>query len=741
VTAVEAAGLIDAGDSLERQNEKLLRIVDVLMRRVQHSADHGSAGYDHFERAVMLEHQVRSRTRDLEEALDLLSVTNGRLNAAIREAEQARANLANAIEAVQEGFALFDPSDRLVMKNSRFASMVSDVASRIVPGLTFEGYIDLVSGSSALRLPPNVDRDRWRESRIAAHRRRSVHFNAEFENDHWIQVSEQRIADGGTAVVQTDVTNMVRLERQERQRLLDRQSLLLKATLDHIDQGIAIFDADTRLAGWNTRFQQLLKPPLTLLHPGTQFAMLAEFLATRSRFSEGISPLISWANEPAPRPALRLEVESGDGIVLDVRGQEMPNRSFLVSFTDVTQEREAALALQRANDTLELRVVERTKELRDARDAAERANRSKTRFVAAASHDLLQPLNAAKLYIASLSEDAMSARQQSIVTRLASAFGSIESLLNALLDISKLDSGKVALDLSAFPLERIFSTIHRDFQEVAARKGIDLIVVPSSIQVRSDPSYLRRIVQNLVSNAIRYTDSGKVLVGARRHGDMAQIVVQDTGAGISERDRESVFQEFRRLDRGPATAPGMGLGLAIVDRACKLLGHGLTLHSRVGVGTQFSVMLPRTDQEQVASSVHPSAAATGRGPTLKNLLVLVVDDDESIRDAISTLLERWGATPLSASGSAEALAVLTEIGMAPDVIIADYHLAGENGLEVIDAIRRQEGEVFAILISADRSPELYRLASERSVFLRQKPVDADEFATLLRGVRTSKGLA
>jgi signal transduction histidine kinase/CheY-like chemotaxis protein len=736
---MEITALLGTGDTVERENAKLRRIVEVLMRRVEQKVDADGSGFSHFETAIMLERQVRARTRDLEEALELLNETNGRLAAAMRETEEARANLANALEAVEEGFALFDAGDRLVRRNSRFAAMVPDVLHLIEPGITYADYVEAVSGSACLCVPSGFDREGWEAERLAAHRRRSVTYTLEFRGDRWFQVSEQRTPDGGTTVLQTDVTNMVRLEREERDKMLDRQSRVVRATLDHIEQGVAIFDADGRLAGWNARLQQLVKAPARLLRQGTRFETILDVLETGNRFAPSARPgaLVSWVRHQSRRRPLRIELTGRDGTVLDVHCEEMPDRSFVISCTDVTREREAARALHRANETLEQRVAERTAELLEARDVAERANASKSRFVAAASHDLLQPLNAAKLFIASLIDHDLTRPQRAIAERIHCAFGSIETLLGALLDISKLDSGQVSTEVSEFPLERLLQPLRTDFAETARAKGLRLTVLPSSAVVASDPAYLQRILQNLVSNALRYTARGRVVVGARRDGGFVRIVVQDTGPGIAEADRAVIFQEFKRLDHQNAGLPGMGLGLAIVDRACRLLGHDLALESEPGRGTRFSVSVPVTAwlprRAQPDAAGHAGAARDI--PDLEGMIILVVEDDAQVRTAMTGLLEQWGASPVAAASAAEARALVAELGLTPDAVIADHHLGpGENGLDLIRDLRREapaDCAFLGVLTTADRSPGVRERALRASVHLRLKPVDPAGLAALL----------
>lgn len=588
--------LVNPTDPPERQHAKLLTIVEALMKRVEQATDDSGAAYAQFQRAVMLEDQVRDRTRDLEHALDLLNQSNAQLEQAMGEAEAARRNLADAIETIQEGFGLFGPDDVLVLCNSRFGMHMPDVRVQLVPGMTFGTYIDIVSHSTHLVLPRDEMREDWVARRLRRHADRHVMFNAEMIWDRWVQVSEHRTADGGTVVLQTDLTDVMRFEREERDRLLDDQARLVRATLDHISQGVCIFDREGRMVGWNRRLAELLSIPAAGARRGVAFPTLLGMLQGRVQLGPGmtLTALEEWSLSRDRRPPLTFDLRSGADIMLSAFAQEMPDGGFVMSFTDVTTERAAAEAMEAANELLERRVVERTLELADALTRAERASSARTRFVAAASHDLLQPLSAAKLFMASLSDAGLSAEAETTLAKAQNALVSVEGILGDLLDISKLEAGKAALNVGSVRLGNILRQLNDEFLPVAAAKGLCLTVMPTSAVVISDVTYLRRILQNLIGNAIRYTEKGRVVVGARRGRARLRVAVIDTGPGIPEEEQENIFREFHRLNARASAAEGMGLGLAIVERACALLGHPLVLTSAPGRGTSFVLTLPVT---------------------------------------------------------------------------------------------------------------------------------------------------
>lgn len=730
--------LINPRDSLEEQNRKLLEITSVLMDRVEQATDDSGDAYAHFQRSLMLEEAIRVRTSDLEQTLQLLNRSNAQLSDANEAAERARADLSNALEAVQEGFALFNADDFMVMCNSRFGMHMPDIRDKLRPGLTFEEYVQQVSQSQYLALPEGETSESWAAERRRKHQEHHVNFNVRISGDRWIQVSEHRTADGGTAILQTDVTDMIRLERQEREKLLDDQARLVRATLDHINQGICIFDSQHRLVGWNQRLSELLNPPLNLLQVGRSFDRLFEQIGKDLSLTKGQSPaqITEWVRQTRQRAPLTLEVKHLGKTYLDVFCQGMPDKGFVISFTDVTAERMAIAGLSSVNETLEQRVKERTLALEAALKEAERANASKSRFVAAASHDLLQPLSAAKLFISSLANMSLEDDQLDVAQRAQRALKSVEAILDALLDISKLDSGRAAVEVSALPMSRILGPLRDEFQPIARQKGLELCVVECSAIVESDQSYLRRILQNLIANAIRYTESGKVLVGTRRRGSELRIEVWDTGSGIPEDKRDIVFKEFQRLENAEDSGEGMGLGLAIVDRACALLGHPLRLWSEPGRGTGFTVTVPISQAREIPAAIPQPEMPEEQDAA--NLIALVIENDSEVRRGMATLLESWGVSVFDVGDREEALELLSDIGVAPDVLLVDYHLDhGENGLDAVEAVRACFGALPAALLTANRSPDLRKACVKKKIEYLNKPIEPMGLYKFLKTIELS----
>ncbi|MFD1344262.1 hybrid sensor histidine kinase/response regulator [Litorisediminicola beolgyonensis] len=732
--------LINPRDALERQNEKLLKITESLMRRVEYQTAQSGAAYSQFERAALLEKRVRQRTEELERTLDLLHESNAQLARATAEAESARRDLADAIETVDEGFAFFDPEDRLILCNSRFCRDFRELQPVLKPGLSFDDYVDRISRARQLVRPEGTSPEAWARERRARHADRHVMFTVELEGDRWLQVSEHRTSQGGTVMLQTDVTDIVRLERQERARLIDKQARLVRATLDHLDQGVAIFDEEKRLLGWNRRLGTLLALDARYLRIGTEFDGLLAQLRRSARFADSgdMARFRAWAEAEStgPRGPIDFEIRQGPRQVLHVFGRGMPDNGFVLSVTDVTLERSAAERLAQINEELEQRVVARTLDLEDALATAERANASKNRFVAAASHDLLQPLSAAKLYISGLADRLTEPRDQAVLQKAETALSSAEGLIDALLDISKLESEGLSFDIRPVALREIFGPLRDEMAVLAERKGLQLRVVDSALWVESDPSYLRRVAQNLISNAIRYTETGRVLVGARRVGGAARIEVHDTGPGIAEADQQTIFEEFKRLGAtgSGGGSEGLGLGLAIVDRACARLGHPLALRSQPGRGSCFSVRVPVVD-EAVGRPTPIHRRPGARRSDVAGLVVMAVENEPDLRRALALLVESWGVDMIEAEDAESAEALLADLGIVPDALLLDQRLgSGVTGTELYARLRSRYGPIPAMVISADRSPDLASACKSLGLTLLRKPVDPNALSLFLESV-------
>ncbi|HYH23181.1 MAG TPA: PAS domain-containing hybrid sensor histidine kinase/response regulator [Azospirillum sp.] len=515
---------------------------------------------------------------------------------------------------------------------------------------------------------------------------------------------------------------------------------LLQATLESVGQGILAVDAEFRISAWNRRFLELLDLPGEVVRVGIPLGDLIRFNAERGEYGAAdLKALIVNRDVSVQAWPYVYERRRPDGTVLEVACDRMPEGGYVSTYTDVTERYRAAEALREANEGLERRVRERTEALQRAKAEAEQANASKTRFLAAASHDLLQPLNAARLFVSALEECMREppagadqrARERALLENAAASLRSTEQLLGGLLDISSLDAGTVRANVGAFAIDDLLSRLRVEFSALARERGLDLRVVGCRATVRSDPQLLRRILQNFLSNAIRYTASGRVLLGCRRHGSLVRIEVWDTGPGIPSGKQAEVFEEFRRLGTpGAGADKGLGLGLAIVDRISRILGHPVSLRSEVGRGTGFTVSVPLSDRP--AQRSRPDRALAGAGAA-NGMLVLCIDNEDAILAGLHALLDQWGFRAVTARDAAQALASLD--GAVPDVVLVDYHIGeSASGLEVLDALRSVwRREVRGLLVTADRSEAVRRSAGERGCGVLYKPVKPASLRRFLNG--------
>jgi signal transduction histidine kinase/CheY-like chemotaxis protein len=434
-------------------------------------------------------------------------------------------------------------------------------------------------------------------------------------------------------------------------------------------------------------------------------------------------------------------------MVIEVRSNRMPGGGFVITFSDVTPSFEAAEALERANATLEKRVRDRTEELTRlnselarAKSTAEDANISKTRFLAAASHDILQPLNAARLYVTSLVERQSGGEDSRLVENIDDSLEAIEEILGALLDISRLDAGAMTTSITSFKMADLMRSLEIEFAPIARAKGLELAFVPCSLPVESDRTLLRRLLQNFISNAIKYTPRGRVLVGCRRRGQSLQIGIYDTGVGIPVQKRGEIFKEFHRLEQGARIARGLGLGLSIVERLARVLNHGIALDANAGGGSVFSVTVP------IAKAINYTAAVTSATPLsrtpMSGALIVCIENDAAILDGMKTLLTAWDAEVIAVGDPEAAIAAIEASGGSVTGLLVDYHLDRGNGVAAIREIRRRFGEnIPAILITADRSPNVRAAAREEKIAVLNKPVKPASLRALLGQWRAQQMVA
>lgn len=535
----------------------------------------------------------------------------------------------------------------------------------------------------------------------------------------------------------------------EASEALQQNRDLLQTALDQVDQGICVFDSEFRLSNWNRQFRALLNLPASIGQVGTPMGQIAD--AISSRLAEGTMPSTQLAKsmlETGQGFQITLAAAAGmnadTGLIVEVLTKGLPDGGLVVSWNDITDRVRAATDLQNANETLERRVRERTEELTQlnadlaqAREAAEAANIGKTKFLAAVGHDILQPLNAARLYTSSLVEKLDQTSSFDLARNIDDSLESVEDILGAVLAISRLDSGVLAPNVTSFSVDRLFKRLEVEFRPIAEAKALKLDIISNDFQVVSDYSLLRRLLQNLISNAIKYTQNGSVRLDAKIKRNTVVFEVTDTGQGIASEDSERIFQEFQRLDEGKQAAEGLGLGLSIVQRLAHTLDHTITFESTKGSGSSFKVTVPLAalDELKQASETPKPVANTNQ----LALTVVCIDNEPRILTGMRSLLENWGCTVHTFEGSSQLLSALSEI--EPDVVVADYHLNNETGLEIISAVRGQLGNnTPCILVTADRSAAVRNTAKAVDVTVLNKPLKPAAlraiFAGLVRHART-----
>ncbi len=512
---------------------------------------------------------------------------------------------------------------------------------------------------------------------------------------------------------------------------------ILQIALDHVLQGIAVFDKDMHLICWNRQFGEILDLPPQRVRVG---ATLDEVVRDYVGRMPDVGDLDAQVRERHARYLTSidpfLERFPDRDLVIEIRANRMPDGGLVTTFTDMTPSVAAAEALEQSNVTLERRVRERTEELTRlnaelgrAKAEADEANISKTRFLAAASHDILQPLNAARLYVTSLVEQQGHAEDR-LVSSIDASLEAVEEILSVLLDISRLDAGAMKPEVAAFPVGEMLRQLEVEFMPLARAKGLDLTFVPCSLAIKSDRRLLRRLLQNLVSNAIKYTPQGRVLIGCRRFRRRLRIEVYDTGLGIPPSKRRAVFKEFQRLDQGARVARGLGLGLSIVERIARVLDHKVDMQSALGRGSHFWVDVPiASSGARLVSLSAPKAADSG---TLSGMTVLCIDNEPKILEGMQILLSGWGCRVLIARDMETALSQVQDAGGRLNGLLVDYHLDHGNGIEAIAAVRARAGaDLPAILITADRSPRVRQEARASGVVLLNKPVKPAALRALL----------
>jgi Na+/proline symporter/signal transduction histidine kinase len=642
----------------------------------------------------------------------------GTARAIIDEASEAiRYNyeiLRNTLDHVGMGIAAFDSECRLEISNDRFATLLSLDADSVVVGAPAERLGATSDIARLLRRPPMAQTHELstRDGRV-------------------LELRLDPLPGGGFVATCNDVTARVRTA--EALRDSERR---VRVYTDNVPVLIAYIDKDERYRFTNRPYQKAQN----VSSWETEGRAIVEVIGPERyrRLKPHIDGVLAGREQhfEIAFPAKDLQIEIAAGTYIPHFDQSGAVVGFFLLYQDITQARTAEAALRQSKDTLEQRVIERTAELEASRAEAEAANLGKTRFIAAASHDLLQPLHAARLFTAALIDREP---DNDLGAKIDASLGAVESLLDALLDISKLDAGAFKPEKRVFALQPLLESLATAFSPMALRRGVELVVAPTHAFVSTDPAFLRRILQNLLSNALRYGRAAgrrqRVLLGCRRVDGGLRIEVRDNGPGIAADKQALIFEEFVRLqpdEEGPREEGGLGLGLAIVERIARMLDVPVTLHSAPGRGSTFSVIVPRG-----AAFVPASVPVPPPQPGLAietEAFVLCIDNEARVREAMATLIGGWGCRVATVASQGEALGTVARIGRLPDLILADLHLdAGPDGLEVVATLRRVWARaVPAALVTADRDPTLRARARAQNVELLYKPVKPAALRALLR---------
>ncbi|MGN5275723.1 hybrid sensor histidine kinase/response regulator [Aeromonas dhakensis] len=518
---------------------------------------------------------------------------------------------------------------------------------------------------------------------------------------------------------------------------------LLQGAIEHMGQGISVVDRELKLVAWNRRYIELFHYPPGLIQVGRPIEEIIRYNAQQGLCGPGdveaqVARRVAFMQRGSQHISAR---ERPDGRVIEMQGNPMPAGGFVMTFTDITPFRDAERVLREANEHLEARVAERTHELSElnrqlllVNQQVERANHSKSRFLAAVSHDLTQPLNAAKLFTSSLLEMLPPADEPARIARhIDDALGATEDLITDLLDISRLEAGKFKAKKLDFALRDVFDNLKAEFGVLAQAGEIQFSVVESSLAVYSDVRLLRRVLQNFLTNAFRYNPGGRVLLGCRRLGDKVRIEVWDNGPGIPADKQEAIFDEFSRLDHSrTAREQGLGLGLAIARGIALVLGHNLTLRSWPGAGSVFAVTLNLATRPVATTQV---AAPAQRDSQLEGIRVLCIDNESDILIAMQSLLGRWGCEVVCAQSQAQAEDLIAG-GFLPQLVLSDYHLDdGKTGLQALHMLRLAHGNhIGGIIISADRKSELQAQIREHGYGYISKPVKPLKLRALMNSI-------
>ena len=510
---------------------------------------------------------------------------------------------------------------------------------------------------------------------------------------------------------------------------------LIMTMIDHMTQGVSVVDENMCLVAWNNQYLKLFDYPKDIVYVGCPISDLIRYNAERGECGPGsveehVRKRLHWMEVGSSHEFERIRK---DGRVIQMRGNPIEGGGFVTTFADIT-------AFRENEAVLEGRVKDRTQQLANAlseqqlaREVADKANMSKSRFIAAASHDLLQPMHAARLFSTALEQSVQSAEDLKTLQQLDRALHGAESMLSALLDIARLEGGSIQPKRQVYPLHDLLSDLELQFKSIAAQRNIKFSVHDAQFWIDTDPQWIRRIIQNFVSNALRYTARGRVVVGVLRSAEKPnhiRIGVWDTGPGIAEEQRIKLFQEFERCGHtSPWGEQGLGLGLAIVQRMTSMLNYPVHVYSELGKGSCFIVEVPLVEAPKIVAA--PVQATPLRTKAYK---ILCLDNDETILEGMATLLTKWGYQVFKATEPEQALEMIQQENI--QVWLVDQHLNNSKiGLDFI--MNNRQENVPVALITADSDPELPQRLKELNIVLLKKPLKPASLRSWLSGLKIS----
>ncbi|MGB1237099.1 MAG: PAS-domain containing protein [Pseudomonadales bacterium] len=519
---------------------------------------------------------------------------------------------------------------------------------------------------------------------------------------------------------------------------------LLQSAIENSAEGISVVDSELNLVAWNHRYVELFQYPQHLVYVGCPVEKLIRHNAERGLCGKGdieeqIHRRLQHLQRGQPHSSER---EHGDGKVIRIQGNPLPNGGFVMIFSDISAFRRAEQVLREANQDLETRVSERTAKLEQANAELERerasaiaAHRNKSQFLNACSHDLMQPLEAARLFTSALSQQRdLNEEHLGQIDHIDRALQSASQLLGQLGELAKIESGNVQPKPQHFSIDQLLETLALEFSSLALAQSVTLRRCPSSAWIKSDPQLLRRVLQNLIGNALRYAPGGRVLIGCRRHANTLTIQVVDTGPGIPIDKQQRVFEQFTQLDNAQA-GQGLGLGLSISKSFCQLLQHPLKLCSEVGRGCTFSIQVPL-----VSARAAVQQAAKLPSIDLSGVCVLCIENDPELLQATLALLEAWQCNVLCAERSEVALTLAEQYGDEIDIVLADYQLGGEvDGLTLLAKISGASAYgIPGILMTAALESNLAQKTEREGFSFMRKPIDPETLKALMGRLLTEQ---